>query len=66
MKRLNNQELDARINNFMKRKMQEYPDLEPVDAFIANTGAAKPDHTDTFHSITNRFGFHWHNTPHTA
>ena len=65
MKRLNNDELDARIHNFLERKTQEFPDLEPEN-FIESIGAPTRNNVDTFRNITHRFGFHWHNSPHTV
>jgi hypothetical protein len=65
MKRLNDEELNVRINNFMNRKMQEFPELKPRNNMHNSTARAAREHSDTFRT-TSRFGFHWHNAPRAA
>jgi len=62
MKRLNDEELTNRIHNFMDRKMQEFPELKPS---LEEKGIRATRETRDIFRV-NRFGFHWHNTPHAA
>jgi hypothetical protein len=65
MKRLNDEELNVRIHNFMSRKMEEFPELKPNSAIQDNTVRGARENSDVFRT-TNRFGFHWHTSPRTA
>ena len=64
MKRLNDEELNVRIHNFMSRKMREYPELEP-NSIKDNAVRTARENNDVFRT-TNRFGFHWRSAQHTA
>jgi hypothetical protein len=65
MKRLNDDELNVRIHSFLNRKMEEFPELKPGNGTNENAARAARENIDVFRT-TSRFGFHWHNEPHTA
>lgn len=67
MKRLNEDELNARIHTFLDRKMQEFPELRPGKHFELDEQSARAarNHTDIFR-IASRLGIHWHHAPRTA
>jgi hypothetical protein len=65
MKRLNDNELNVRIHNFLDRKMREFPELKPGNSMNETAVRSARENSDVFRT-TNRFGFHWHNAPRTA
>lgn len=58
MKRLNDKELETRINSFMTRKFEEFPELREGSPIAHGVRTAR-EHTDAFRG-TPRFALRWH------